>query len=130
MNPTKKCLPLLSNSPKNENPMAVIITNVVFEGERVLGKCKNTSMFTSADSLREISNYCYSRAKAHMSPFISDLTKKRMINRSCTYGNKAQLRALAVEDVPIEANVRGKDKSMAFILKDVCYGFPEHPVHS
>lgn len=57
--------------------------------------------------------------KSYRSHFISERANKRMINRNCTFGNKAQLQAPTAEDMPTEVKVRGKDESMTAMLKDV-----------
>ena len=62
-----------------------------------------------------------------MNPFITDLINKRTINRSCTFGNKAQLRAPAMGDIPIKVKVRGKDDQITVILKDMLW-VPGYPV--
>ena len=78
-------------------------------------------MYTSADSRTEVSILCDSGANVHMTPFITDLINKRTINRSCTFGNKAQLRAQATGDMPSKVKVRGKDDQITVMLTDVLW---------
>lgn len=78
-------------------------------------------MYTSsAGSRAELSILCDSGAVVVMNftPFISDLINKHTINWSCTFGNKAQLRASAMETIQLEeVKVHRKEEQKAATLK-------------
>lgn len=58
-------------------------------------------MFTLlADSHTEVSIFCNSGSNVHMTPLEKDLRNTDTVNRSCTLGDKGQLHAAAVGDMP------------------------------
>ena len=110
-----------SSTERKDQAKSFMVMNVSLEDEQVIKSCNEVSMYTSADSRTEVSILCDSGANVHMTPFITDLINKRTINRSCTFGNKAQLRAPAMGDMPIKVKIRGKDDRIAVMLKDVLW---------
>ena len=90
--------------------------NVVMEDE----SCEEISMFTSAKSCTE-SILCDSGANVHMTPWVKDLQNTRTINRSCTFGNKGQLKASALGEMPLRVKVKGKDDLTEVTLKNVLW---------
>ena len=79
--------------------------NVVVEDERIFEKYREVSMFTSADSHTEVSILCDLGANVHMTPWTKDLRNTRTVNRRCTIGNKGQLQALAMGEMPLHVKV-------------------------
>ena len=91
--------------------------NVVVEDERILKKYPELSMFTSADGHTEVS-ISLTRANVHMTPWKEDLRNTRTVNRRCTFGNKGQLQALAMGEMPLHVKLRAPIK---VTLKDVLW---------
>lgn len=112
MNPVRMFLPPPCNGRRNcrkDRVRVFTAMNVVLEDKRVIGRCKEVSMYTSADSRTDVLILYDSRANLFMISFISNLNNMRSINRSCTFGNKAQLRAPVSGGMPREMEARGKD---------------------
>ncbi|CAM9872319.1 unnamed protein product, partial [Sphacelaria rigidula] len=89
--------------------------NVVVEDERVISMCASTNSDT------EVSILCDSGANVHMTPWKQDLRKTRTVNRSCTFGNKGQLQALAMGEISLHVSARGKVAPAKVTLKDVLW---------
>ncbi|CAM9581103.1 unnamed protein product [Sphacelaria rigidula] len=78
-------------------------------------------MCTSTNSDTELSILCDSGANVHMTPWKQDPSNTRTIDRSCTFGNKGQLQALTLGEIPLHVNARGKVASAKATLKDVLW---------
>ena len=94
--------------------------NVVVEDERILKKYPELSMFTSADGHTEVS-ISLTRANVHMTPWKEDLRNTRTVNRRCTFGNKGQLQALPMGEIPLHVKVEAKEAPTKVTLKDVLW---------
>ena len=78
-------------------------------------------MFTSADSHTEVSIFCDSEANVYMTPWGKDLGNTRTVNRRCTFGNKGQLQALAMGQMPLHMKIQGKEAPIKVTLKGVMW---------
>ena len=78
-------------------------------------------MCTSTSSDTEISIIWDSGANVHMTLWKHDLANTRMVDRSCTFGNKGQLQALAMGEIPLHVSVHGKEAPAQVTLRDVLW---------
>ena len=76
--------------------------NVIASDEQVYERLEQTAMLSTSDSSNEVVPFLIdSGANTHMTPWLTDLTAPRTVNRSCTFGNKAQLRAPAMGEISL-----------------------------
>ena len=78
-------------------------------------------MSAPADSHTEASIICDSEANVHMTPWKTDLRNTRTVNRRCTFGNKGQLQALAMGQMPLHMKIQGKEAPIKVTLKGVMW---------
>ena len=118
MSPARAFPPPPQNGRSNgrrDRPRAFMTMNAVVEDERAVALCTSTS------SDAEISILCDSCANVHMTLWKQDLIETRTVDRSCTFGNKGQLQALEMGEIPLLVSVRGKEAPVEVTLEDVLW---------
>ena len=77
--------------------------------------------FSRRPTVAQRSRFSDLGAKVHITPWKEDVRNTRTFNRRCTFGNKGQLQALTMGEIPLRVNVQGKEAPIKVTLKDVVW---------
>ena len=90
-----------------------------FRSEQIPRRLQESAILSSSDQGSKVTFLCDSGANVHMTPWLTDLEAPRSVNRSCTFGNKGQLRAPAQGEILLHNVEHSKGPPLTITLKDV-----------
>ena len=123
MSPTRKFPPPpktgRSNNKRKDGPRAFMAMKAVRSRRRAnCRKIFSKYPCSRRPTVTAVSTICDTGANVYMTPCQEDLRNTRTVNRRCTFGNKGQLQALAMGEMPLHVKLRAPIK---VTLKDVLW---------